>query len=117
MYEKIDESKFPFGVTTEFNVKKLPDNSLLMIRYSDAKAREPEISLRNMYFGGDRDYILRIPENKPTIDAVVIVCRTSTNHYAIMGATNFLTKIGSVKNMSEVATFIKRWFCRTLIKD
>ena len=117
MYEKIDINKFPFGVTTEFKVSKLPDNSVLLIRYENVKAREPEITLRNTYFGGDKDYVLRVPENKPEVDAVVIICRTSINHYVITGSTAKHTQIGHGKTVTEVASFIKRWFCRTLIKD
>ena len=100
MYEKIDINKFPFGVTTEFEEKKLPDNSLMLVRYKDIKTQQGPLSI-----------------NKTKVDAVVIICRTSINHYVITGSTEKHTKIGYGKTIAEVATFIKRWFCRTLIEE
>lgn len=117
MFEKIDVNNFPFGVTTEFKVNKLQDNSVLLIRYENVKAREPEITIRNTYFGGDRDYILRVPEVKPMVDAVVIIYRTSKNHYVVTGSTAKCTRAGKGRTLEEVATLIKRWFCRTLIEE
>ena len=114
-YERIDFYNLPSDVITNFEHKVLDDNSLLLTRFKTENIAEPELEFKYSLYGGDKVYELNIPLRQRNVEAVVIICRTSVNHYVIVGSTDKYSKTSYGKNLAEVGAFIKRWFCRTLI--
>lgn len=116
-YETINTNKFPVEVDMQFKRQILPDNSLVLTRYKDGASTQPILKQTGKTFGGTLIYDLRITPPKEVVEAVILVCRKSTNHYCVSGFTNKFTKIEHLKSSQEVGEFIKRWFCRTLLDD
>ncbi len=116
-YEKIDCFGLPYWILGEFEQKKLPDNSVLLTRYKTSQDRDVIIDRQGDYRDDTRRYTLEIPVLRREIDAVVILYRTSANHYGICGSTSNQTKFGYAKSLKEVGEFISHWFCRTLLND
>ena len=116
-YEKIDFYNLPSVVTVEFEKIELPDNSIVLTRCSGIIGDEPELERLSDMYGGTRRYSLTIPVLSRKIDCVVLIYRTSANHYVITGSNLKHTKTGYAKNLTEVGAFISRWFCRTLLED
>lgn len=86
-YEHIDINKLPAEVIMQFERYNRQDNSLVLMRYNEAQK----------------------------VEAVVIIFRTSTNHYVVAGSTEKYSRAGNGKTVAEVGAFIKRHFCRTLL--
>ena len=116
-HEKIDYYELPFSVTAEFERKVLPDNSIILIRYGQDHNKAVNIEREPDAHDGTRRYSLNVPVITREVEAVVILCRTSLNHYTVTGSTLKQSKIGYGKSLKEVGEFIKRWFCRTLLND
>ena len=116
-YEKIDCFGLPCWILGEFEQKKLPDNSVVLTRYKTTEHKDVVVERLGDYRDGTRRYSLEIPVLRREIDAVVILYRTSANHYGICGSTSNQTKFCYAKSLKEVSEFISRWFCRTLLND
>ena len=86
-YEHIDVNKLPAEVIMQFKRYNRQDNSLVLMRYNDAQK----------------------------VESVVIIFRTSTNHYIVTGSNEKYSRAGNGKTVAEVGAFIKRHFCRTLL--
>lgn len=114
-YEKISLSLLPWGVTSEFIRKVLPDNSLRLERYSESEGCQPRIEEREE-LNGDKKFVVTIPPKKQRIDTIIFIYRTSRNCYMVVGSDGTGIKSTACKNLEEVATFIKANYCRQLTK-
>ncbi len=116
-YEHIDINKFSTNVFSQFKIHIQEDNSVLLVRWDKEATQEPTCNLVRKYYGGTKVYEVSIPPEKSEIAAVVVVMRTSTNHYAVVGSRKEYTKSGYGKTVGEVSDFITRWFCHTLFNE
>lgn len=115
MYEIIDIRRLSLTTTHFFDERKtMPDNSVILIRYNRKEKAAPEFRLVNKYYGGAESYSITIPNNQRNVDAIVLLCRTSKNNYAITGYTYKGIKMCSATSLEDVDALIKEHFCKTL---
>ena len=115
LYKEINLNKLPAEVFLQFKHYTKEDKSLVLIRYKDEHAVIPTIEECGTTFGGSQLYQLSVPKLKTQVESTVIICRTSANHYVVIGTNDKYSRIGYGKNIEEVGAFIKRHFCRTLL--
>ena len=113
-YMKISMSLLPWGVTSEFIKKVLPDNSIRLERYSDPIGGQPRVEEREEY--GDKKFVVTIPPKTQRIDTIIFIYRTSKSLYTVIGSDGTGLKTTSCGNLEDVATFIKKHYCRQLFK-
>lgn len=114
-YERISVSRLPWGVTSEFIRKILPDNSIRLERYSDPEGGLPRVEDKEE-FNGDKKFVVTIPKTTQRISTVIFIYRSSRNYYTVVGSDESGIKTTACKNLEEVATFIKKNFCRQLFR-
>lgn len=116
-YENIDVNKFTTNIFTQFKYQIQADNSVLLIRWKPEKQEEPTCKLVRQYYGGAKTFEITVQPERKEIEAIVIVMRTSTNHYAVIGSRREYTMTGYGKTVGEVSDFITRHFCHTLLDE
>lgn len=114
-YEHIDVNKLPAEVIMQFKRYNRQDNSLVLIRYKEEQETQPIVKKQGVTFAGTHIYELELPQVQRQVEAVVIIFRTSTNHYIVTGSNEKYSRAGNGKTVAEVGAFIKRHFCRTLL--
>lgn len=114
-YMRISLSMLPWGVTSEFVRKVLPDNSIRLERYSDPVGGNPRVEEREEY-NGDKKFVVTIPPKSQRIETIIFIYRTSKSLYTVIGSDGTGLKTTSCKNLEDVATFIKKYYCRQLDK-
>ena len=114
-YMKISLSLLPWGVTSEFVRKVLPDNSIRLERYSEPLGGSPRVEEREE-LNGDKKFVVTIPPKTQRIDTIIFIYRTSKSSYTVIGSDGKGLKTTSCGNLEDVATFIKKHFCRQLFK-
>lgn len=118
-YLHICTEKLHFVVHSQFEITKLCDNSVVLSRYK--KENDDNVIFEKQYvdMAGRHKYTLTIPPlGEKDLDALIIIARTSTNHYSITGYTKKKgTTFGYGKTVDDVSAYIKANFCETLFDN